>query len=287
MPLDYRAVRDWALDRTQAYTERDTMLYGVGVGFGEDPLDERQLRFVYEKNLLTVPTMSAVLCHPGTWVKEPKLGIDWLKVVHAEHKIIFHHPLPTSATVSASYRNTAVVDKGPGKGALIYQEKRVTDQASGTLLATNQACLFARGDGGFSERGGGDASAPPRPALPESTPDAVCDLATLPRTPLIYRLSGDYMAIHVDPEAARKAGFPRPIMHGLCTFAMAGHAVLRTFCDYAPARLASLFVRFSAPALPGETIRTEMWRRENAVLFRSRVVERDVVVLNNGVAELR
>ena len=287
--LDYHAVKGRAFpEMTQTYSERDTMLYALGTGFGTNPLDENELRFVYEQDLLAVPTMPAVLCHPGLWMREPALGLDWLKVVHAEQTMTFHGRIPTAATVRAQTRNTAVVDKGAGKGALIYQEKRITDQAGGALLATIESSYFARGDGGFSERSGvSDASRPAPPTLPESAPERVCDLPTLLQTPLIYRLSGDYMPIHADPEAARKAGFARPILHGLCTYAIAGHAILKNFCDFDPARLASLSVRFSAPAFPGETIRTEMWRRGHRISFRSRAIERDVVVLNNGVAELR
>ena len=287
--LDYHALKNRVFpDKMQTYSERDTMLYALGAGFGTDPLDEHELRFVYEKELLAVPTMAAVLCHPGPWMKEPALGLDWLKVVHAEQRMTFHAPIPTAATVGAQIRTTSVVDKGAGKGALIYQEKQVADQASGALLATLESSYFARGDGGFSERSGvSDASPLPPPALPETAPEHICDLPTWPQTPLIYRLSGDYTPIHVDPEAARKAGFPRPILHGLCTYANAGHAILKCFCDYDPARLAGLSVRFSAPAFPGETIRTEMWRRGHQVTFRSRALERDVVVLNNGMAALR
>jgi acyl dehydratase len=287
--LDYYALKNWALTKTQSYTERDAMLYALGVGLSADPLDEKELRFVFEKNLLILPTMSAVLCHPGIWVKEPRLGLDWLKVMHGEHRMDFHAPLSPSGTVEALYRNTFVVDKGEGRGALICQEKRVFDATSRVLIATTYAVYFARSEGGFSARSGqSDIPPPPPPAPPETEPDVTCDLATIPRIPLIYRLSGDYMPVHADPEAARKAGFPRPFMHGLCTYAMAGQAILKTFCDYDPTRLASLSTRFTAPWFPGETLRTEFWRRgDDQVAFRSRALERDVIVLNHGVAELR
>jgi acyl dehydratase len=110
------------------------------------------------------------------------------------------------------------------------------------------------------------------------------DLPTLPQAALIYRLSGDYNPLHADPDVATGAGFPRPILHGLCTYAVAGRAILKACCDNDPARLTRLDLRFSAPVLPGETVRTEIWRDGSAVSFRARVVERDVVVLNNGRA---
>jgi acyl dehydratase len=286
--LDYDALKTWELSKTQTYAARDTMLYALGVGLGADPLDEQELRFVFEQELLALPTMSAVLCHPGVWVREPRLGLDWLKVMHGEHHMTFHAPLPPSGTVEARYRNTAVVDKGEGRGALLCQEKQVFDAQSGALVSTTRALYFARGDGGFSAQSGVSDPSPQAPPTPPDTPsDAVCELATIPRIPLIYRLSGDYMPVHADPAAARKAGFPRPFMHGLCTYGMAAQAILKTFCDYDPSRLASLGVRFTAPWYPGETLRTEFWRTGDQVAFRSRAVERDVIVLNNGTALLQ
>ena len=122
--------------------------------------------------------------------------------------------------------------------------------------------------------------------LPARAPDMVCDLGTRPEMALIYRLSGDYNPLHAEPAAAEAAGFDRPILHGLGTFGVSGHALLKTMCRYDPARLTSFSGRFSAPVFPGETIRTEMWRDGNLVSFRARVVERDVVAINNGRAEL-
>jgi acyl dehydratase len=122
--------------------------------------------------------------------------------------------------------------------------------------------------------------------LPERAPDRVCDLATLPQAALIYRLSGDYNPLHADPEVAKAAGFPRPILHGLCSFGVAGHALLRTLCGYDPAKLKRVDGRFSSPVFPGETIRTEIWRDgEGRASFRCRVAGRDAVVINNGLAE--
>jgi acyl dehydratase len=104
---------------------------------------------------------------------------------------------------------------------------------------------------------------------------------------LLYRLSGDINPLHAEPEFARAAGFPRPILHGLATFGVAGHAILRTACGYDPARLTTMAGRFSAPVYPGETIRTEMWQDGGVVSYRARVVERDIVAINNGRAEVK
>ena len=121
---------------------------------------------------------------------------------------------------------------------------------------------------------------------PDRAPDATCDLPTLPQAALLYRLSGDFNPLHAEPSVAREAGFEAPILHGLCTLGVAGHAILRTWCDYDPARFRSLDLRFSAPVYPGETIRTEMWRDDGVVSFRARAVERDAVVLDHGRAEV-
>lgn len=284
MAINYDKLKNWSVPEIQhRYTERDTILYALGVGLGSDPLDRRQLPFVYEQGLQALPTYPVVLGYPGFWLKDPGTGVDWVKLVHGEQSLRLHRPIPTAGAVVGRTRVKAIVDKGKDKGALVVQERLVTDQATGELLATIGSVSFCRGDGGF---GGGDEAPPSPPAVPEGPPEQVCDLPTLPQAALIYRLSGDYNPLHADPDVAAKGGFPRPILHGLCTYGVAGHALLRTYCDYNPSTLTEISVRFSSPVYPGETIRTEMWRRGDRVLFRARSVERDVVVLNNGVARL-
>jgi len=284
MPIEYDKIKNWPFPEVvQTYTEKDSMLYALGVGYGHDPMDEAQLRFVYEKHLLAAPTMPVVLGYPGFWMKDPAAGIDWVKIVHGEQALRLHRPIPAAGTVIGRTRVKAVVDKGRDKGALVILERSIVDKASGALLATLDHTTFCRGDGGF---GKGDAAPAPPPPVPEGTPDASCDLPTLPQAALIYRLCADPNPLHAEPAVAKAAGFSRPILHGLCTYGVAGHAILRTFCNYEPERLSGLSVRFSAPVYPGETIRTEMWRRGSTILFRSRAIERDVVVLNNGVATI-
>jgi acyl dehydratase len=285
MPIDYDKIKNWPFpDIEQTYTDKDSILYALGVGYGHDPMDAAQLRFVYEQGLQAVPTMPVVLANPGFWVKDPATGIDWVKIVHGEQALRIHRPIPATGTVIGRMRVKAIVDKGKDKGALLIQERSITDKASGALLATLEHTTFCRGDGGF---GKGDEAPPPPPAVPEGEPEKSCDLPTLPQSALIYRLCADRNPLHADPAVAKAAGFPRPILHGLCSYGVAGHAILKTFCNYDPARLAGLSLRFSAPVFPGETIRTEMWHRGDTVLFRARVVERNVVVLNNGVATIK
>ena len=110
----------------------------------------------------------------------------------------------------------------------------------------------------------------------------MCDLVTLPQQALIYRLSGDFNPLHASPSIARNAGFKAPILHGLCTLGVMTHALLKTCCDYDPLRFKQLRLRFSAPVYPGDTIRTEIWRNGNEVLFRCKSLEQDKVVINNG-----
>ncbi len=290
--IDYAKLRARKFPEVeQTYTAKDTMLYALGLGYGYDPMDESQLQFVYEKNLKALPTMAVVLGYPGFWVKNPDSGIDWVRIVHGEQSLAVHKPLPAAGTVVGVSRIKAVVDKGPGKGALLFQERTIHDKATGDLLATLDHVTFCRADGGFSDKEGngpkgGDVAPPPKPAVPDTAPDKVCDLPTLPQAALIYRLCADDNPLHAEPAVAKAAGFPQPILHGLATYGVAGHAILKTFCGYDPARLKSLSLRFSAPVFPGETIRTEMWKEGNRVRFRAKALQRDIVVLSHGTAEI-
>ncbi len=268
----------------QRYEARDCILYALGVGLGADPLDPAALRFVYERDLHVLPTFASVLAYPRDWMTVEATGIDWRKAVHGEQHMRFIRPLPPAATVRGALRIRDVIDKGADKGALLIVEHVLSDAASGVALCTTTQTIFCRGDGGFGGRSQPSAPTMPAPAIPERAPDHVCDLPTRPEAALIYRLSGDRNPLHVDPEAARIAGYPRPILHGLASFGVAGHALLKTLCGDDPARLAAIGGRFSAPVYPGETIRTEMWLSGTDVAFRCRVPARDVTVIGNGSA---
>jgi acyl dehydratase len=287
--IDYDKTRAWCSgDVRHPYTTRDTILYALGVGAGQDPLDPAALRLTYEKDLVALPTMAAVLASPGFWMRERReLGIDFLRLVHGEQAVTMHRTLPVVATLVGSSRVTRIVDKGEGKGAVMTVEKRLTDEASGELVAVSEQTLFLRGDGGFSRHGGGDEPGPPPPAMPETAPEVTIDLPTRPEAALIYRLSGDINPLHVDPEVAAKAGFPKPILHGLATYGVACRGVVAAFCADDPRRLRAFRARLTSPVYPGETLRLEAWRfGAGDVAFRCRAVERDVVVLANGSATL-
>jgi acyl dehydratase len=189
-----------------------------------------------------------------------------------------------AATIVGQTTVTAVVDKGADKGALIYQRRTVTDRDSGHLLATVEPTNFCRGDGGLERS---DEPPPPPPRPPGREPDTVCDLPTLPQAALIYRLSGDPNPLHAVPQVAAEAGFERPILHGLATFGVVTHALLRTYGHYDPGSVRRVAGRFTAPLYPGETVRTEMWLEGEEVHFRARSLDRDVVVLSNGLASVR
>ena len=285
MAIDPEKLLSWPFAEVeQSYSVKDAILYALGIGVGYDPKDRSQLPFLFEEaDFQVFPTMAAVLAWPGFWLRDPATGVDWRKVLHGEQGLRIHKPLPPSATVKARTKVTRVLDKGAGKGALIYFDRLIIDQANGEALATASATAFARGDGGF---GGASGPQPSPHVLPERAPDSVCDLPTNTNAAQLYRLSGDPNPLHIDPAIALGAGFKAPILHGLCTFGVAAHAILRCYCDYDVNRFHGLQVRFSAPVYPGETIRTEMWRDGKAVAFRSSVVERNIVVLDNGHADV-
>jgi acyl dehydratase len=270
-------------DVERTYTERDPIFYALSLGVGQDPVNADELPFVYEDNTKVLPTFPVVAAQPGFWARELDSGIDWVKVVHGEHDLVLHSPMPARGTVRSHTRVIEVIDKGAGKGALVISRRQLNDKATGQLYATITQTTFCRGDGGF---GGPPRTAPEPHALPTRAPDAVCDLVTRPEMALLYRWNADMNPLHADPAIAKAAGFGRPILHGLATFGVSGHAILKTLCGYDPGRFRSMAVRFSAPVYPGEAIRTEMWRDGQVVSFCARAIERDVVVLNNGRAEI-
>ncbi len=285
MPLDPERLLAYPIPEVrQTLTRKNTMLYALSVGLGHDPMDEWQRRFTYERDLVALPSMAVVLGYPGFWLGDPATTVDATKLLHGEQSLIIHRPLPVEGEVVGRTRITGLVDRGAGKGALLYSARDIID-ATGTTLATLGSTTFLRGDGGF-----GGASGPvrqPHP-VPERAHDATLALGTRPEQALLYRLNGDHNPLHADPAVAAKAGFPRPILHGLCTFGVVCHALLRLCCEGEPARLARMDLRFSAPVFPGETIETRVWDEGSGrFAFTARVVERDVAVIGNGQCEVR
>jgi acyl dehydratase len=232
--------------------------------------------------------MGAVLAMPRSALSNPLIGVNYLKLVHGEQHLRLLKPLPVEGNVRARDRIVSLSDLGAAKGAVACMARELFDATSGELLAESMGVLFLRGDGGFSDTSGiSDPRPKTLPAPPGREPDIQTELASLPQAALIYRLSGDYNPLHADPDVARAAGFPRPILHGLCSYGMAGYAVLKTCCDYEASRIRSIAVRFTAPVFPGETLRFSIWREGPATLhFRANVDAREKVVLDHGTVEL-
>ena len=285
MPLDPDRLMNWPVPEVrQVLTRKDTILYALSVGVGHDPLDPAALRFLDERQLVALPAMAVVLGYPGFWLGDPATGVDALRLVHGEQALTVHRPLPVEGEVIGRTRVTGIVDRGAGKGAILYSERVVSDAATGEAIATVAQSTFLRGDGGFSggddPRWAGPARAP-QPE-PEGAPEHSLDRTTRPEQALIYRLNGDLNPLHMDPGVARRAGFDRPILHGLCTFGVVCHALVRGACGGDPALLGGMELRFSSPVFPGETIRTEWWDTPDGAAFRARVPERDKVVVSHG-----
>lgn len=282
MPIDYDSLMAASvIDEAFEYSERNSILYALGVGFGADPMNERELPYVYEKPVLrTVPTMASMLMHP-TFLSD--CGWDYSRVLHGGQRLELYRPLPAAASLLVNRRVIGVQDRGPKRGAKIQIEAEARLTHDGTALFTLGLVLVARGDGGF----GGPSAAGPLPhQLPKREPDLSCDLQTRRDQALLFRLTGDMNPLHADPELARQAGFPSPLMHGRCTAGFACRAILKTICDYDATLVTGFDMRFSAPVFPGDVITTEMWQERNIVSFRCRVKARNSVVINNGKCTL-
>ena len=283
MAIDYTRLMARPLaEKTHRYSWRDTVLYALGLGLGTNPTDRDELQFVYEKGLRALPTMAVVLGHPGFWVSEPDTGIDFRKVVHGEQSLTIHTPMPAEGVMIARNSVDEIIDKGEGRGALLRVRRDLIDEATGVLQSTQIMSMFCRGDGGF----GGPSIGKPQPdgAIPDRAPELSITRVIPPQAALIYRLSADLNPLHADPAVAEAAGFPRPILHGLATFGIAGYAVLSAVANSAPEAMRELSSRFSAPVFPGESLRVDIWTNADEAVFRCTAVEREKVVLDRGRA---
>lgn len=265
-----------------SYGDAETMLYAQSVGFGRDPVDMKELSFVYEQGqpLRTVPSMASVLV-PDMF--PPDLGWDFAHVLHAEQRLTLHRPLPPAADLLVSKRIVDVFDRGPKHGAVILFEADGRLAKDDTAMFSLGMTVIARGDGGF---GGRPGAGPPPHRAPRRDPDLSCDSSTRIDQSLLFRLNGDRNPLHADPRVAESAGFPVPILHGLCTYGIACRAILQTICDYDYTLINGFDARFSAPVIPGDTIRTNMWQDGNIVSFQCIALERDAIVLRNGKCTL-
>jgi acyl dehydratase len=285
MPLDAGKLRSWPLPEVrQSYSERDSILYAIGIGASIDAASCGNMDYLFEGHgPKTLPTMATVIGQRAMWMDAPGLGIDWRKIVHGEQKLTIHRPLPAAAEIVSDERVTDIYDKGD-KGAVVWVERTIHSADRATHYSTLETSYFCRGDGGF----GGDPGPAISSLIPDRGPDGLIDMPTRRDQAIIYRLSGDVNPLHVDDEFAKKVGFPTPILHGLCSYGIAARALIALLCDDDSTRLEHIAVRFSAPCYPGETIRTEYWNLDDGrAAFRCKAVERDVIILNHGEARIR
>jgi len=280
--LSAQSILDFPVPQaTDVVTARDAILYALSVGYGTNPLDENLLNYVYERDLVTAPTLANVVAHPGPWMQQT--GVDWARLVHSEHRLTIHRPVPLDVPLISRSRVLSVVDRGLGKGMFVSFERMIAtvdgDEPIATIVQTN-AC---RGDGGCGSAG----SAPePLSKVPDREPDFEFNVDLPDNAALLYRLNGDLNPLHADPQAAGRSGFDRPILHGLCSFGYAGYAVIAGIDPGMTIGLRAIAARFSAPIFPGETITLQMWRNDAEIRFRGIVASRGVTILDNGMARL-
>jgi len=276
-------------ETTSTYDERDLAIYALGVGASADPLDEAELRYVYEMHrdgFVAVPTygvipaINGILAMAKEGTMAPGLNYGLERLLHGEQKMTLHRPLPPKAKLTHESRITDIFDKG--KGALIVTETKSFDD-EGELLITNVFTAFIKGAGGW---GGDPGPKEKKHVAPDREPDAVKEQKIEPNQALLYRLSGDWNPLHADPGFAKAFGFERPILHGLCTMGYAARHVLAHFAEGDPRLFESIDVRFSKTVFPGETLVTEMWKEKDEIVFVAKVKERDEVVLQNAAITL-
>ncbi|GAA4163334.1 3-hydroxyacyl-thioester dehydratase HtdY [Gryllotalpicola daejeonensis] len=282
MPLDLNAVGKSSAPKTVSWKADEALLYAIGVGAGQDdPLAE--LAFTTENSdgveQRVLPTFGAILTQ---FRGASKLDIGTFNpamLVHAEQSTNLAGALPASGELEVSSTITGIYDKG--SGALVVSETTGREPGAGEPLVTTRSALFIRGEGGFGIPGPRDEW-----AVPERDADVVLEASTRPDQALLYRLSGDHNPLHSDPAFASRAGFPRPILHGMCTYGVVGRVLLNALADGDPARFDTLSGRFSKPVFPGERLRISVWNDGDRHLFRVNG-ERGDVVLDRGSFVLR
>ena len=269
------------------YSQRDVILYALGVGAPADPHDPDELKFVNERShdFQVLPTFAVIFAMDlfERVLSGDIAGIRYnpMMMVHGEHELDVIKALPPSATVTSQCKIADIWDKGSGL-LMIVEVKSCDDR--GDLLARARTSMFIRGIGGF----GGARGASRKTDIPDRAPDRLHEEATLPQQALLYRLSGDANPLHADPSLAAKGGYERPILHGLCTYGFAARALIKQCCDNDARRLRGLDARFAYHVYPGETLITEMWRlNAREIQFQTSVKERSAVVLSHGRARIR
>lgn len=281
MPIDPDKARGAQLPASEySWTERDVILYHLGVGAGNPPTDDNELRYAYEGDLHVLGSFATIPPF-GTMMSlgmVDGLDINLAQVLHGEQQVIIHGPIPTEGSVTQTGAVTDIYDKG--KGALVVMEIESVNVKTGEPLFTNRSSIFLRGEGGF----GGDSGPSRANQPPDRSPDAVAESVTIPQQALLYRMSsGDLNPLHADPGFALFAGYERPILHGLCTYGVALKAVVDTMLNHNPGSVASYSARFSGVVFPGETLVTKMWQTSDGVVLEATTSERGEPVLSNSL----
>lgn len=279
--FDYEGLKAFKRIDTYRWTDRDAILYALSLGVGRDLLNTAELPFVYEgSGLRLLPTF------PTAMVRYDFLdgfGVDTTGTLHGEAGLTLHRPMFAAGEVNVETTVNEIYDKGESRGALISIESHGVCAETGEPVFTVLNHTFARANGGF----GGPRGAPRQYRAPDRNPDLTVRTETRPDQTLLYRLNGDRNALHADPAVARDAGYPRPILHGLCTYGIAGWIVTSRVCDYDESRIAAIDVRFTAPLYPGEPLEFDLWIDGDVVSFRCRAPERGITGLDAGRCVLR
>ncbi len=234
----------------------EALLYALSIGIGRDPLDPRQLRLVYERDLQVFPTLAHILATDTSWMDDPAIGVDKAMLVHLASRLEIQTPLPLEVDMIGRTQIEALYDRGGDRGAIVKIVCRLNRQNDELLLATVRETFLLRSNGGF----GGEPPPPQDRALPGRAPDLRIPRTIMPQAALLYRLNLDRNPLHVDPEVAQRAGFAVPILHGACTQAIIADVLLETLADYDVKRLIELDATFRAPICPGDTLEVQIWR---------------------------
>ncbi|TXI06873.1 MAG: dehydratase [Rhizobium sp.] len=282
MPISTHSLMNFPIpDIRRSVSTRDAILYALSTGYGNEPLDAAHLRRVEERDLTVTPTLANVVADAGSWMEDA--GINWQKLVHAEHRLTIHAPVPVDIPLLSRSHMRSIVDRGPDKGMFATFDRTILTAGDEKIVATMSQTNACRGDGGC-----GSAGTPPEPlrAVPSHACDATLSIAIPEDAALLYRLNGDLNLLHADPAYAAQAGFPRPILHGLCTFGYAGYAIGRMLGKADLADIGFIAARFTAVVFPGDTIEFDIWRDGLDVYFQARIPARQATVLDYGNARL-
>ena len=282
MTINYDEIMNLTSENVEiSYSDKDSILYSLGIGLGNDPMNLNELKYVYENSQSVLPSMATNFQYHSPLLL--KTNINFIMVVHGEQRLSITNALPVSGDFIANAKVIGCYDKGPARGAIIEVETTVKNKKNNEEICKLVSTTFARGDGGF----GGPDSPKKEIFIPNGEPDYVSEVSTKPDQALIFRLSGDYNPLHSDPNFAKAAGFEKPILHGMCTYGIACRSLVNEICENDASKLKRFDCRFSSPVYPGETIITEMWKKDKMIYFNSKVKERDKLVLKNGVSVIK